>query len=502
MRIMLFIATVLFVVQMSAQSVSSNPLSDAERDSLFIKLFLSYKGLNVEEALLFKKRVDGLLENILRHKNFQKGEDQRIKFAYDEIHKNLLNQYELEAYFPDLVRKGTYNCVTGTALVAYAMERFRIPYEIKLIPGHVYLVAYPLTHPIRVEVTTPAEGTLEYNDSFKKTFVDYLTANKLVAKSDIETKSTGQIFKENIDKNETISFSQILGAQYFNQALYAFDKEQMTEAFENVEKAIEYFPSPKTKVMFTGIAAKLIMERRYKNPDDDLNVLVKMIRNDTTAYMSNMVVDEFKIFTNLMLEDRGALAVYTNSSEKFITQISDSTIKAQVSQVFFLSEARQHYLSGDFSTALSYAERSYQLNPENANNETVLTDVIARNLSKISSIEKLSDTLEAFSQRYPKLNSNVAFKSMLGSAYLFRASSLYESGKIKSGEKYRSAFEAAVKPDQAHNIQDQVIVDFYTNLCFQYFRGGMQAQAVKALQTGLKYVPNEPTMLRRLSSIR
>ena len=471
------------------------------KDSLFYALCHSHGQLSSDEFFQFKGKLNRIIDEIKANKNFQKSEEHRIKLIYSKVHENLLNKYEFEALFSDLIRKGVYNCVTGSALYACVLDGLQVPYRIKLLPNHVFLVAYPDSKPIKVEVTTPNEGTVNYNESYRKNFVNYLVSYKLISKSEFTEKSVDQLFKENFDKDESISFEALIGVQCFNQALYSLDKENLSEAFINIEKAAKYYPCPKTKVMFNGIAAKLILEHRYKDPKEDLGLLIKMLQNDSSESLSNMVIDEYGIFTNRM-QERGDLNGYSTSSEWFITQLNDSLVKAKISQIYYFEKARQHYLLSDFGAAINYAEKAYGLNPENANCEAILTESIARSLGKLSNVEKLADTLESYSIRHPKLLGNVAFISMLGSAYLYGSMMNFESGKVKTGEKYRQLFENMVKPGQSFNIEEQLIIQYYTSLCFQYYRVGQQGAAVKALQTDLKYVPNEPSLMRRLNSIR
>lgn len=172
----------------------------------------------------------------------QKRNDKRIKALYDDIHKTFFLKYEEVNHFSDVFVAGLYNCVSATAMYAFYFETLGIPYQIKEMPTHVYLIAYPSSDQLRVESTSPVNGVETLNTSFKQGFVKMMKDQKMISNQEYVANSVDHLFdKYYFGENRTISLKELAGIQYMNDALYKHDDGKHKEAFEQMQKAYLLF---------------------------------------------------------------------------------------------------------------------------------------------------------------------------------------------------------------------------------------------------------------------
>jgi hypothetical protein len=139
--------------------------------------------------------------------------------------------------FSSVFKTREYHCVSSSMLYALIFNALEIPYEIRLVPNHVYLVAYPKTQFITVETTDPLHGAIVFDAVFKARFVEYLRDAKLVSKEEFYSKSTDALFEEYFNRTDTITIEALASIQYRNKMIEEFGKNKYKNACLLQEKA-------------------------------------------------------------------------------------------------------------------------------------------------------------------------------------------------------------------------------------------------------------------------
>ena len=122
----------------------------------YLQFFISSdEGITKYQYQQWQKRFDYVTNQVKLKFNPKKKPAKNIKKIYKEVHDSYCQKYTMNTDFSDLFKDGSYNCVSGTAIYALIFEELDIPYSIKEVPTHVYLVAYPETENIYVEATDP-----------------------------------------------------------------------------------------------------------------------------------------------------------------------------------------------------------------------------------------------------------------------------------------------------------------------------------------------------------
>jgi hypothetical protein len=162
-----------------------------------------------------------------------------LEFIFNKTHQKFLKNFSEYASFPEMLEKGNYNCLTGTALYALLLDRFKIPYQIVETNYHIFLLAETDKGSILFETTDPAEGFVTNAEEIKERIARY-RQNSIQA-----TSSSKTYYRYNFDLYKTVSLDEVLGLLYYNLSIVAFNAKDLSLAIDHLGKAIELYRSPR-----------------------------------------------------------------------------------------------------------------------------------------------------------------------------------------------------------------------------------------------------------------
>lgn len=224
---MLILLVLLMVRQVPAWATSPNKTKTLQQ---YISLFYSSSETWNPELEKLQKEIVYLQ----RKENKYKDEVQFIQYMFYRIHRKYLKNYSLYSPVPQLLEKGKYDCISGTALYALCFELLDIAYEIRETPYHVYLLAYTQAgQKILIESTDPMSGCI----------TDPVVINKYIETINAEAEKDGQHYLYQHVIDNTITLQQLAGLQYFNVAVYYFNQKDVARAKVYLDKASAYYNS-------------------------------------------------------------------------------------------------------------------------------------------------------------------------------------------------------------------------------------------------------------------
>lgn len=140
-------------------------------------------------------------------------------------------------FFSKIFKNGNYNCVTATALYCYVFEKLDIPYKVKDLPTHVYLVAYPDLYNIKLEITVPREyGYYAPNEENIKRAVDELISMRLITPDELNKKGYKNMYESYFYGNSALKKESLMiqtsfySYIYLTAGRYFYGKNRFAEA--------------------------------------------------------------------------------------------------------------------------------------------------------------------------------------------------------------------------------------------------------------------------------
>lgn len=429
-------------------------------------------------------------------------EKKQIKLIYNTIHDELLKKYEIKAFYTDIFENGNFNCVSASILYAQILNYFNIPYTIKVSPTHVYLIAYPDKKPILIETTNPTVGYYTFNQSFKAKYIEYLKNSKTISEEEFYSKQTDDLFNEYYFKEKDIEFTNLIGIQYYNDAIFKMEKQQFFEAFNQLEKAYILYPAEEMGyiLMINGSAA---FEKLEYTDINKAKLLYKLARYEKYGINKNDVIGEFAKITQNVLNYEGNLKLYDSIYHVLSQKLLNKDISSEISFIYYYEKTRFLASQSEYIEMLPFVEKAYDLKPNNAQVQTLLVYAISNQLANLSDIEAVLNYINYYSAKFKNLDENDQFLQIKLEVYLEMARNMFDQRNISMATDYILKFEDSYRSNINFDaLFEYKIVSAYSAGAIYYYRKGNYPKAKEILTKGLIYAPNNYELKSRLDALQ
>jgi tetratricopeptide (TPR) repeat protein len=170
--------------------------------------------------------------------------------------------------------------------------------------------------------------------------------------------------------------------------------------------------------------------------------------------------------------------------------------------MYHYERGRILFNQGKYQEALTFAEKTYVLKPDNIDVQTLLVSALGNSLKSHSDGGKVLEILSGYEQKYPKLLENNIFCTFLLQSCLVSCGQHYEMKKIADAEKLRARFEKLYEGRGKEVVDSNLIGRVYSTGAMHYFRAGNDTKAKALLRKGLEMAPNDYEMQRRLQILK
>lgn len=174
-------------------------------------------------------KLTDMIEKFRHRKERYSSEEQWLENIFYQVHRKYLKHYKTFSTIPDLFERGTYDCVSGTALYALICELLFVPYAIRETEYHIYLLALVDGKKVLIESTDPVYGFVSQPDTVQSLIKVY---HEERASKDIKWPA-----------NSSVDWIQLAGLQYFNKAVQFYNNKNFSHALSYLDKAMQYYRS-------------------------------------------------------------------------------------------------------------------------------------------------------------------------------------------------------------------------------------------------------------------
>lgn len=431
----------------------------------------------------------------------QLNEKKKIQKIYAFVHDEMLGKYITLVPFSSIFTKKEYHCVSSSMLYTLVFDELKIPYEIRIVPGHVYLVAYPSTSFIIVETTDPLRGTIVFDQAFKADFVDYLRDSKLISKEEYYNTSPDSLFRKHFYQSEVVDHLGLASIQYQNQFLSCTEDMHYRDALENQKKAWLLNPdTTNTYLLFFSLLTDYSqLDKGKAESAKQLGVLSRYLGKGMTQ---DEIISEFAQITQKQLLYEGDVELYDSSYNILISRVSDSGLQGELSFLYNYERGRILCNNLEYENAVPYTLAAYELKPRNSDAKNNFILALTKAFSSKSPQERL-ELVNRFAAEVPPLAEDIIFAQLRLGTYLeLMDYSFYDKDAVK-GEEYRKQFETLYpERNSKYLFLGTEISRAYGTASSYYFRLGRNDKARMILQKGLEYVPDDYDLNNRLNALK
>lgn len=511
MRTCLIIGMMLCFQLLNAQTPDSSIYSSGfERNifSKFLKDSTSVRAFDFLIAFQYNASSGGIEKRIaefiseLEKKGFQKyPRKKQLKEIYTKVHAHFFRKYSEEAYFHDIFTSGNYNCVTASALYALVLDHFKIDYVIKEKPNHVFIIADPKSTSFMIETTTPVKGFYQFDERFKKNYVDFLQKNKIISETEFKSNSTDVLFEKYYESAKTITSLQLAALQYYNKGVFSYNSKDYSTSAKNFEKAIIIYPSPNMKFLYNSALVNLLIEQSGTKKYDGKTLAQYVNLNLEDHEATQVSFDHFKSVTSEMVINRPDIAGYNRFYRDFTTTLCASAKQTEYNQYHHQVLAYYYHLKNNHEKLLYHAGKAYEINPDNLQNQQFVKESVFRYLQTLDEEKVMLDTLIQYSYRFPFLLSEEIYLKVLAHGFTMDISQYNKTVSKSELIKTITLLQQYCRKLLNSGATEQTIELIYSEASADLVRNYQYDEGEAILKNGLELLPGSQVLKIKLTTI-
>lgn len=275
MRILAFL-TVFMISSMAAQA------ADEPR---VLSLLLNYLATDasVQPAT---EPFGQFIEQLERKRGGLKNDRDFVHHLFYKTHQKFLKTFETDASFSIMLAHGRYNCLTGTALYSLLLHHFGIVHSVIETNYHIFIIAEVGEQSVLLEATDPLLGFTEGERAVEERLLTYknYTPQPITAGKDETVHYQFQFSLWN-----SVSTDDLIGLLYFNQAVKAFNEQQLEKSVQYLSKAAVYGISERVNEFSSLIKLAITTSNLPKNVQEELITELRETRKRANGQLTASV---------------------------------------------------------------------------------------------------------------------------------------------------------------------------------------------------------------------
>ncbi len=185
--------------------------------------------------------LDALLLKLKNKQEKYRDQEAFLAWAFYYVHRKNLGWYDQYVSFGDLFINKKYDCLTGTTLYSYLLDKLGFPFTIHELDYHIFIVVHLDEKKILLEATDPLDGFIVDNDLIQQRIEQFISEGN----RSLSVKGVGEIQQEmqgTLSVNQTVDLKKLAGLQYFNLAVKAYNEKDLSSATSHILKAEKLYP--------------------------------------------------------------------------------------------------------------------------------------------------------------------------------------------------------------------------------------------------------------------
>jgi len=440
---------------------------------------------------------------ISKYKLQKKSEKKRMQLLFGLVQKKFLKKYAAIASFEEIFTNGQYNCVSGSGLYALIFDHYQIPYQIKELPTHVYLVAYPQSHKIIVESTdADSKGHYFPSSHVMEKFVGIMTAYEVFSKKYVEKVGYKQAFKSFIYDTQNIGIARLSSFQYYNLALLAWGQLRLKDAWQYIEKANMLNPDIKY-LQLKLVLSNLLFTYAKKDDPDYANYLISYAN---LPNLTDLHHDLITLTFHELCEDLLIKSSQLTLAEKIFSQlngkINDDKLYSELGLYYYSSIAIHYRGKGKYLEGLEMAIKGYELNTEHTEVQQLVIDFMLRIGYNSIGTNKGIEILDKYSNAYPFIAKHPEVTALYAANYSRFGFLAFNNDDELKGLEYMALLEDILNRKEIDLLVNDIPMGMiYAEAGAHYYRNRQYIKAKEIMEKGLTYYPSHSEIKARLEIV-
>lgn len=218
----------------------------------------------VQQPGLAASKMDRFISQLQEKRGKFRSDENFLRYAFRESHKSFLHHYKAYSQFPEIFDSGNYDCLSATSFFSVVLDTFGFDYKIIETNYHIFLVVEVDHKQILLESTDMINGFVSDPRSVTERVSSY-RENKMQA----EANQDKYHYQYELDLYQQVMPQQLTGLLYYNQAIVAFNNNDLMDCSLKLKKAIRIYNTPRIAELAVILVARLaesdLAEEEKKN---------------------------------------------------------------------------------------------------------------------------------------------------------------------------------------------------------------------------------------------
>jgi hypothetical protein len=452
-----------------------------------------------KELLAAQQKLDLIIADLEKEKIGEKKLKKSAKIIFDRVH-SYLRLYKETAHFDQIFNDGTYNCLTASALYAFILEHFDIPYALIEMPTHVFVLLDPGGENIGLETTDPKEGVFRLD---KSKIVAELRQKKMISDEESRGKTDEEVYDTYFKEAQIkINLNQLIGLAYHNFAIEKLNEKAFKASIEYSEKSLFLYPNEDRQIIrMTGLSA-LTETMTIEKPENFAPFFALYDYPIMHKTLNEKLPNIFEDISKKYLINDYDQQKYNQFYQYFIQQLNE---KQQPTLDFvyinYLYIGVNAGIKRNYTKSMVALDSAYSIKSGNLR----LQELIATSLTTIITKDNYTfhpTNTDSLLTKYTFLKEHEGFMSLHCYQKLKPIVDLFDEGKDEEGFAAVTAYQPkldAIKSTIEHQLSIEIIYDAIFRL---FVRKDDYKQCRHWLEKGLALEPGNDYLLHQMEMVK
>lgn len=497
------LADLKFYSTFEQESVREIHLQEPSDPQKILPVFMAVNPKNgAPELKQAQAKIAAIIRDLEKEKIGEKKFKKSAKIIFERVHSHL-RLYKEIAHFDQIFDDGTYNCLTASALFAFVLEHFKIPYALIEMPTHVFVLLDPGGENIWLETTDPTDGLFRLD---KSKVVAELRQQKLISEAEAQQKNDEELYDIYFKKMQVkITLNQLAGLAYHNYAVDQFAKKEYQKSVSSIEKA-SYFYRSEGRDELRMIALSTIIDNTesFERPED------------YAPYFALYDYPAMHQKLNVMLEE-----IFEKTARKYLMEsynepkfdqfyqyfVGTATLRKQSVNFYhfinYFYKGLNAGMKNNFAKSLTMLDSANMLKPHNTILEQLMGASIVECIRKDKYLFRPTNT-DSLLIRYAFLKDNKDFIAEHCQHKLKSTLDLFDNGNEKEAFAALAAYEPTLatlksQSDLEYHLSVQLLYNAASRV---FIKKDDYKQCRLWLEKGLERSPNNDFLLHQMEMVK
>ncbi len=222
-------------------------------DNRLGQLLMADQSVSKAEYQLYKNKLDEYIAGFEDKLHKYKTRQSLVSAIFYKTHRKWLKRYQSLTAFGQMLKTGNYDCLSATTLYSYLFDELGIDHQIVETRYHIYITIPTEDGEFLIETTDPIYGLVTDQKEVAERLASFEVKNNQVMQ-DAYTFSSMM--------NEPISGLELVGLQYYNASVHAYNQQDYANAIDLLLKAVVFRTSARNNEFGLLIAQTVLNDEK------------------------------------------------------------------------------------------------------------------------------------------------------------------------------------------------------------------------------------------------